>query len=105
MVSCKATEFDIFPAGAYQYAFGIDDDETRLYVGNQYDQLTWRKPEFPLRQVFTIKVIADWREKQCKLTFYFNGKKLNEEIEDCTMILLLYPCVIPYNKNAYCIIH
>ena len=112
VISSKVIDFQTNPADGMKDAYGIDDDADRIYDGNGGTIITdWRKPDFPIDEVFTIEITADWTEKQCKLTFFYNGKKLNEEIDDYTMLLpefdddvVLYPCVRPYNKDSYCII-
>ena len=103
--------FSECPASGLYHAYGLDDEKNRIYEGGDRTTSYWMKPQFPLKEIFIIKVIADWTEKECKLTFYYNGAKLNER-EDYTMKLPalddnaeFYPCVTPFNKGAYCTIH
>ena len=112
VVSSQVEDFDHNPGDRMRNAYGIDDASISVYdgAGSQTD-ITWSKPEFPLKKIFIINVIADWTEKQCKLTFFYDGEKLNEDIDGYTMLLpvfdddvVLYPCVVPYNKGAYYII-
>ena len=110
VVSSKVTDFNANPCKGMKYAYGIDDDDNRIFNGNETIDVEWDKPAFPPRQTFTIKVIADWTGIQCKLTFFYDGDRLNKT-SDCTMELpeleddvVLYPCVTPFNKDAYCII-
>ena len=55
---------------------------------------------------------ADWRDsKCCKLSIFYENKKLNDTNDECTILLpklddeyVWYPCATPFNKDAYCII-
>ena len=74
--------------------------------------LKWYKPAFPSKNMFELIFKADWTEKQCKLSIYFEGKKLNETNDEYTMLLpdlpeeyVWYPCITPFNKGAYCVIY
>ena len=112
VVSSQITDFSSCPARKMKNAYGVDDSANGVYLGqNYYEAPSWSKPRFPIDMVFTIKINADWTEKQCKLTFYYQGIKLNDENDEYTMLLpeiddeyVWYPCVTPYNKKAYCII-
>lgn len=121
VVTSKSMEsnFNYNPSSRMEDAlegYGIDDDDEYYYDGMNstkgYERLTWEKPAFPKEQSSNIKLIVDWRGEQCKLIFYYNGKKLNDTVDEYTMLLpvfdddiILYPCVTPYNKGAYCVIH
>ena len=112
VVSSQVTNFNANPADSMMHAYGLDDSEDEIYFGENYTiNSVWSKPEFPLDEIFKIQITADWTQKQCKLTFFYNGTKLNEQIDDYTMLLpeldnqyVWYPCVAPYNEGAYCII-
>ena len=112
VVSSAVTDFTINPSDGMKGAYGLDDNQNSIYNGNgTVETSLWKKPMFAKDQIFTIKVIADWRDKQCKLTFYYNGTKLNEDVDDYTMLLpeldddvVLYPCFTPYDQGSYCII-
>lgn len=91
-------------------ANGIDDGTDSIYNGNgKREDSTWSKPGFPDEQVFILKIMTDWSDKQCKLSIWYNGSKLNPDIEDYTMLLpeldeeyIWYPCVTPFNDEAWC---
>ena len=111
VVSSEVTNFNQCPAGSMSDAYGVDDSADCVYNGGGQTWLKWSKPFFLSGKVFIIKIIADWTGKQCKLTFYYNGKKLNDSNDDYTMIVpklednvVLYPCVTPCNPHSYCII-
>ena len=111
VVSSKVKDFSICPYRGMKGAYGLDDENDMIYKGYNREKSSWDKPEFPTHQTVTLKVIADWTEKQCKLTFFYNEKKMGEMNEDYTMLLpeledddVWYPCVTPYNNKAYCII-
>ena len=113
VVSSQITDFNLCPGKGMKHAHGIDDEHNKIYDGTStsYVHCDWLKPQLPLNSILTLRIIADWTEKQCKLTFFYKEQKLNTANEDCTMLLpelddayVWYPCVTPYNKNAYCII-
>ena len=110
VVSSKVTDFDDNPDCSMKDAYGLDDEVCFIYQGANVVGSDWHKPEFPINEVFLLRFVADWREKQCKLNIFYDGKRLNED-ENYTMLLpelnenfVWYPCVTPYNKGAYCII-
>ena len=119
VVSSKQETFNECPSyGRIEGAYGLDDMQDTIYLGaaavytKNLDKVEkqWNKPSFPHNIAFTLKIIADWKEKQCKLTFYYEGEKLNESNE-YTMLLpelddkyVWYPCATPFNTDAYCII-
>ena len=112
VVSSKVTDFNANPTVSMIHAYGIDDGTNRMFNGDGLVRTQgWKKPTFPSRSTFNMKVIADWTLNQCKLTFVYNGQKLNKTIDGYTILLppldddiVLYPCATPYNKDAYCII-
>ena len=112
VVSSKTLDFNASPKDGMTDAYGIDDGDEELYVGKTEPVLiTFNRPEFPLQEVFKIKVVANWIEKQCKLTFYYKDEKINDKNDDYTILLpelddmiVWYPCVTPFNKDAYFII-
>ena len=115
VVSSKEREdnFGVCPAGdGIESAFGVDDYFNGIYLGGGYTNSKWDKPRFQVGKVFTLKMTADWKDrKQCKLTVFYQGKKLNDTNDEYTFLLPMldddfvwYPCITPYNKNAYCII-
>ena len=111
IVTSKVTDFDACPCEGMSGGYGVDDDENYIYQGEDDIISGWDKPQFPAKKMFILKFKADWRENQCKLTIYYNGKKLNETNDDYTILLpefdqdiVLYPCVTPYYVNSYCII-
>ena len=122
VVSSKQQDFDGCPnydKEKFEDPYGIDDCEDGIYLGSDrvYSNFeesvdaTWYKPRLPEREVFTLKIIADWKDRRCKLTFFYEGKKLNESNDEYTILLpelddedVWYPCVTPHNKDAYCII-
>ena len=114
VVSSKVTaqDFNRCPAGTMDYAYGVDDSRNYIYSSGECSVQTskWSKPAFPLKKVFKLKFTADWLEEQCKLTIWYDGKKLNDENEKCTILIpkldddVLYPCTTPCNADAYCII-
>ena len=100
-------------------AYGIGDGVNTIYLGSErvYTHkkgdvdVEWDKPVLG-HEVFTLAITADWTEKQCKLSFFYQEKKLNDTNDEYTLLLpelddryVWYPCVTPYNKDAYCIIH
>ena len=113
VVSSQQTDFSLNPFDRQWYnAWGVDDSKDRGYIGTQkFRKLAWKKPAFPIGIEFNLKVIADWTQRRCKLTLFYEGKKLNDNIEGYTMLLptldddfVWYPCVTLYNKDAYSII-
>ena len=113
VVTSKVTNFDINPSFGMEHAYGIDDAQNTTFNGNGHEEYVtnWNKPRFPVNEVFMIKIIADWTQKQCKLTFFYNEKRLNDKDENCTIKLpeldnnvVIYPCVTPYNEGAYFVI-
>ena len=113
VVSSQVTNFNENPSESMKYAYGLDDGENSAYYGQTWSRYTqWQKPRFPKKEPFTIRIIADWRDsEQCKLTFFYNEKKLNDSNDNYTMLVqgldpsaVLYPCVTPYNQDAYCTI-
>ena len=124
VVSSKQTAFNDNPFdGGVRDAYGIDDwcygiyeGAKRIYMLDSHylaTYLAWNKPSLPVREVFVLRMIADWTDhKQCKLSIFYQGKKMNEANDEYTMLLpelddeyVWYPCMTPYNRNAYCIIH
>ena len=112
VVTSNVDEFNGNPGYGMQHAYGIDDDDYSYYYGDGDETfLNWEKPIFPANELYTVKVIADWTEKRCKLTYFYKDEKLNKNIDDFTLLLpefdddiVLYPCVTPFNAGAYCII-
>ena len=95
--------------------WGVDDAKNYGWCGGNRSRLNWEKPEFVTeKEVFVLKFMADWTDndtKHCKLTIWHNGQKLNNKNNTYTMLLpvlddiyVWYPCVTPYNTDAYCII-
>ena len=109
VITSKCTEFNNNPYWGLIGGYGIDDWPDVIYSGSgAVRDFTWEKSKLPTKEVFKIKVTADWTSKQCKLSFYHDGKKLNPDNEDYTILLpefdedvVLYPCVTPFNKGAY----
>ena len=113
-------DFGGYPAAGYfESAWGVDDGPNAIYLGQAADskngnhvEIPWNKPIFPRRKVFTLRVVADWKEEQCKLSFFYRGEKLNDTNDEYTFLLpvlddeyVWYPCVSLINNGAYCIIH
>lgn len=111
VISSEQTDFDVTPEDGMKDSWGVDDQEHYVYKGQPgVEDFEWGNPGFPLREVFTLKMTADWTQKQCKLNIFYDGKRLNEG-DDCSLTLseiddkfMWYPCVTPYNKGAYCVI-
>ena len=109
VVSSHCVNFNGNPYWGLKHAYGIDDWPDAIYNGaGSCSDCKWQKPKLPIKELFKIKVMVDWTDERCKLSFYYNGKKLNEENEEYTIVLpefdddiLLYPCVTPFNKDAY----
>ena len=110
VVTSDFDHFDDSPIGFKSGAFGIDDTDDALYEDSFSSSrvLEWNKPWFARNKVFNVRIVADWKEAQCKLTYFHNGKKMNGTQDDYTLMLpelkdntILYPCVTPYNKDAY----
>ena len=117
VVSSKQQDFNGCPYFDIQDAYGIDDCPNGVYLGNRRVYINedidmiWNKPRLPSEEVFILKIIANWKETQCKLTFYYKGEKMNDTNDEYTLLLpklddnyVLYPCVTPFNEGAYCII-
>lgn len=115
VVSSKvmAKDFKRCPAGSMANAYGVDDSKNYIYAtGESSHQVSkWLKPAFPLKKVFQLQFVADWTEERCKLSIFYQGKRLNDENEKCTILIpklddneVLYPCTTPCNPDAYCII-
>ena len=111
VVSSQVTDFEDCPSTTMSNAYGVDDGRDLIYMGDEANIIDWNKPDFICGTVFILKMVADWTGTQCKLTIHYNGKKLNENHDDYTMLLpelddgfVWYPCVTPYSKDAYCII-
>ena len=111
VISSKQQKFDSSPSNKMDHAYGVDDYEDTIYLGEREYLTEWDKPKLPRSEIFILKMTADWRGKQCKLLIFFNEEKLNDTDNECTILLpildddeILYPCVTPYNKDAYCII-
>ena len=99
-------------------SYGIDDTQYSVYIGTGRRTRENRSiNNFASKQVYTIKVIADWTGNQCKLTFFcdeimvtFYDEKINGGNDDCTILLpcdddiVLYPCVTPFNQGAHFVI-
>ena len=98
--------------------YGVEDDSNMIYFGkgpeeidDENGKIIWNKPTFPEMELFTLKMTADWRNKQCKLSIFYESKKLNESNDDYTFLLpelddkyVWYPCATPYYEGSYCII-
>lgn len=113
VVSSEVTNFETCPDRHIAKAYGIDDSANTGYTLDTHglNDLDWTKPKLPIKKEFVLKMIADWKGEQCKLTIFYEGNKLNETNNDCTILLpqlddkyVWYPCVTPYNQDAYCII-
>ena len=120
VVSSKQQNFDCNPSYRLDNAYGVDDNANNIYLGKRSintryqhngNNTPWHKPKFPRGKMFILKMTADWREKQCKLSIFYDGTKLNDTNADYTILLpvldddeVLYPCVTPFNTDAYCII-
>ena len=108
VVSSKQEDFNACrDYDEFENAFGVDDPENWIYLGNEHDVVNMETDK-----VYTLRITANWKDKQCKLIFYYQGKKLNETNHEYTILLpdlddqyVWYPCVTPHNKDAYCIIH
>lgn len=102
VVSSKIQDFNTCPEHGMKGCYGTKSSDEVIW---------WTKPCFPKFEVFKIKMIADWTEKRCKLSIYYQGKKFNEFNQDYTMLLpklddnhVWYPCVSPNGIGSYCII-
>ena len=115
VISSEIENFEVTPYDGYvdqcYNCYGVDDAEDQIYEGFDNVRSSWPKPAFPANELFRIRFIADWREKQCKLSIWYNDKKLNENQDDYTMLLpelgdeyVWYPFVSPYDKGSYCVI-
>ena len=113
VISSEIIEFNTYPTDETMIgAWGLEDAKNWIYTGlGPVECIGWKKPLFRRQTVFVLKMTADWTEEQCKLTIFYNGKKLNNTNDEYTMLLpkldnkyVWYPCVTPYNKDAYCII-
>ena len=120
-VITKQQNFDGCPfEGVIKDAYGIGDWRWGIYEGtgqritireNDMHQ-GWNKPCLPEKEIFKLKMIADWTDgKQCKLSIFYNEKKMNESNDEYTFILpelkdkrVWYPCVTPFYKGSFCII-
>ena len=122
VISSKQQKFDGSPGWEQiKDAYGVDDTTDTIYLGNNQVHLkhtskdkdgvnmAWSKPKFP--QDFKLEMTADWTEKQCKLSIFYEGKKLNDTNDQYTLLLpelddecVWYPCATPFNEGAYCII-
>ena len=58
-----------------------------------------------------LRIVADWRKNQCKLSIFYQGKKMNDTNDEYTLLLPVlddkytwYPCVTPHNIHSYCAI-
>ena len=105
-------DFDGCPYNSKIKGVGVDDSKNTGYnLKRGFHRLDWPKPMFLRNIIITLKFIANWTEKQCKITIFYNGKKLNPTQQDYTILLpeidnkyVWYPCVTPYNINAHCTI-
>lgn len=117
IVSSKQQDFNGYPASWKQTkindAFGIDDYMNCIYLGQDALYIDhWTKPTLPYLKIFLLQMTADWRDgKQCKLSIFYNGEKLNDTNDEYTILCdelddnhVWYPCVTPYNEGAYVII-
>ena len=68
------------------HAYGVDAGANAMYMGGDIIKCDFEKVAFDTNKAFILRIIAFWTEKQCKLTFYYNGKKLHER-HDYTMKL------------------
>ena len=123
VVSSKEKNFNSCPV-SYDFgdarASGIADSLDTIHLDGveryTYDDedvdVVWNKPEMPDNQVFKLQFKADWTDtKECKLSIYYQGKKMNDKNDEYTLLLpeldkddVWYPCVSMINKGAYCII-
>ena len=114
VISSKQTDFNTCPHRSMPGGYGIDDSPNYGYqngtVGMQH--LNWQKPKLPTRKEIILKMTADWSHNQCKLTIFYNDEKLNKDNDQYTILLpelddkyVWYPCVTPYNEDAYCVIN
>ena len=71
VISSQQTDFNACPYDRdnFRYAYGIDDRENRIYLNGKETRLnSWTKPALPYKTLFTLQMVADWRDcKQCKL--------------------------------------
>ena len=111
VVTSEIKDFNNNPSKGMKNAYGLDDREYLYNGSGKGRSLKWIKPRFPLNRPFKIRITANWTDKQCKLIYVYEGKKLNKNNDDYTLLLpeinkdtVLYPCVTPYNSGAYCII-
>ena len=112
VVSSRVTRFNNCPAVTMYDAYGVEDEEGGIVINGDSILADWNKPAFIRATVFILKMVADWTEKQCKLTIYYNEKKLNENHDDYTILLpelddgfVWYPCATPFTYGACCIIN
>ena len=96
VVSSKQTDFNGSPYhGGINDAFGIDDMKNGIYLGKRkvsthHDdavKVKWNKPKLFQNVVFTLKMTADWKHKQCKLSIFYKEKKLNKTNDEYTLLL------------------
>ena len=120
VIMSKVEDFNGCPAGGQILnAYGIDDAEDTIYLGeterwtdNEGDvDQKWHKPALPSHEVFILKFTADWREKQCKLSIFYDGKKMNDTNDEYTLLLpelddndVWYPCASVIDEGSYVII-
>ena len=115
VVSSKRKDFDLCPyEGEFEDAYGIDDWQYGIYQAGERYFVNWNKfkPQMPVREIYKLKMIADWTDnEQCKLSIFYKDKKMNEDNDEYTLLLprldkeyVWYPCVSPYSSPAYCII-
>ena len=122
VVSSKESNFNGCPYNeVVKDAYGIDDEMFFIYLGNGrvsmksqgadfYD--TWNESSLDYKTP-QLKMIADWTQKQCKLSIFYQERRITfqKSIDEYTILLpelddeyVWYPCATPYNKNAYCVI-
>ena len=57
--------------------YGIDDYQDIIYLGKGGTNSLghFAKPGLPVDKVFVLRMTADWTDKQCKLSIFYQGKK------------------------------
>ena len=84
MISSKPKEKDFNNCpdqGGLKCCYGIDDDKDYIYLGNKSVKSTythWSKPALTKQKIFKLRMSADWRNKRCKLSIFYNDKKMND---------------------------
>ena len=122
VISSEQNEFDgdrTPDRGTITGCYGIDDHRNQIYLGGrcvwshstrEIDE-NWTKPLLPNNEVFLLNMTADWSETRCKLSIFYQGKKLNESNDQYTILLpkldqefVWYPCVALAHENSHCTI-